>query len=491
MKRMILCVLMLVLGLSLTVWSAATVEIKGNGAVIAENAAASTAINTQWGSIPVGTTTPHAFTLKNLGPDSISIGSQWAPGAPPQSDWWKLTAPALGAKIAPNQTVTMTIELITSGGYGTYGPLLFGFDIWCIKNGATGNPFSRQFFVDAYGIEPEIDVKGKAWTPVADNDMTPSAADGTILPDATVFGPPSSQVFTIYNKGVNHPGQLQPSDLTLSVSLAGANPGDFTVALNKTTVPVGDSAKLTVQFAPTHDGLRTATVNIDNNDANENPYNFAVQGNGNDLSSVCIYVIDDDNANGVWDLNEVGIQPVEVWINGKTYEGFDGSKLTGQRGGTSFQKLRWQSYEVGINLLTLPAGYKLTNGSAKRTAKAATYDGEAFVLFLASKNAGGGGMAQGDQAALGAIPLQYGMSQNYPNPFNPTTAINVALVEDTHVTLQVFDVTGRVVATLMDGTQRAGHHIVEFSAANLPSGYYFYRINAGTYSATKSMVLMK
>jgi len=87
--------------------------------------------------------------------------------------------------------------------------------------------------------------------------------------------------------------------------------------------------------------------------------------------------------------------------------------------------------------------------------------------------------------------MEYGMSQNYPNPFNPTTAINIALVEDTHVTLQVYDVTGRVVATLIDGTQQAGHHVVEFSAANLPSGYYFYKIRAGNFTQTKSMVLMK
>jgi len=375
MKRMILCALMLILGLSVVAWAAATVEIKGNGNVIADMDAAATSINTQWGSIPVGTTTPHSFTLKNLGPDSISIGGQWAPGAPPQSDWWKMTAPAVGAKIAPNATVTLTIELITSGGYGTYGPVLFGFDIWCIKMGVPQTPFSRQFYVDAYGIEPEIDVKGKAWTPIASNDLTPSLVDGTILPDAIVFGPATSQVFTIYNNGVNHPGQPIPSDLTISVSLAGANPGDFTVALNKTTVPVGDSAKLTVQFVPTTGGIRTATVTIGNNDADENPYNFAVQGNGYDVSSVCIYVIDDDNANGVWDLNEVGIRAVEVWVNGKTYEGCDGTKLTGQRGGTSFQHLRWQTYEVGMNQLTLPAGYKLTNGSAKRSAKAPAFDG--------------------------------------------------------------------------------------------------------------------
>jgi hypothetical protein len=491
MKRMILCTLMLILGLSVIAWAAATVEIKGNGNVIVENAPASTTINTQWGSIAVGTTTPHSFTLKNLGPDSIAIGSQWAPGAPPQSDWWKLTAPALGAKIAPNATVTMTIELKTIGGYGTYGPVLFGFDIWCIKNGVQGNPFSRQFYVDAYGIEPEIDVKGKAWTPIVNNDLAPSLVDGTILPDAIVFGPATWQVFTIYNKGVNHPGQPILSDLTISASLAGTNPGDFTVALNKTTVPVGDSAKLTVQFVPTTGGLRKATVNIANNDANENPYVFAVEGNGYDVSSVCIYVIDDDNANGVWDLNEVGVQAAEVWVNGKTYEGCDGTKLTGQRGGTSFQHLRWQSYEVGLNLLTIPAGYVLTNGSAKRTAKADTYDGEALVVFLISKNAPGGGTTQGDQAAPGAIPMEYGMSQNYPNPFNPTTAINVALVEDTHVTLQIYDVTGRVVATLVDGLKSAGHHVVEFNATNLPSGYYFYKIHAGNYSATKSMVLLK
>jgi hypothetical protein len=491
MKHMILCTLMLILCLSVAGWATATVEIRGGGNLIGENAAASSTLNTQWGTIPVGSVTLHSFTLKNMGPDSISIGSQWAPGAAPQKDWWKMTAPALGTKIAPNATVTMMIQLVTSGGYGTYGPIQFGFDVWCIKKGKLLTPFSRQFYVDAYGIEPEIDVKGKSWMPIANNDMTPSYSDGTILPDAVMLGPATTQVFKIYNKGINHAGQLYPSDLSLGYGIGGTNWGDFSLSLSKSTVPVGDSASLTVKFLPTAAGWRSATVYIYSNDANENPYVFAVMGNVIDVSSVCIYVVDDNNGDGVWDLNEVGLQPIEVWIKGKSVDGFDGSKLTGQRGGTSFQRLRWQTYEVGLNVITLPAGYKLTNGSAKRSVKAPAYNGEAFVVFLVSKNVPGGGTTQGDQAAMGAMPLEYGMSQNYPNPFNPTTAINIALVEDTHVTLEVYDVTGRVVATLIDGTKSAGHHVVEFNAASLPSGYYFYKIRAGNFSATRSMVLMK
>jgi len=488
MKRVILLTVLLVLSFAMMVMAAATVEIKGSGNVIADLAPASAAINTQWGNVTAGTTTPHTFSLKNLGPDSISIGGQYAPGAPPQSDWWKMTSPAVGTKVAPNETVTLTIELITSAGHGTYGPVLFGFDIWCWKNAMAKTPFSRYFYVDGYAITPEIDVKGKNWVPIVAGDTTPSLTDGTILQDAVIFGPATSQIFKIYNKGVDH---AQPSVLTVNVALIGANPGDFSVTCSKSTISVGDSASLTVVFTPTAWGLRKATVTIANNDANENPYNFDVQGNGIDASAVAIYVIDDVNANGIWDLNEVGIKGVEVWVNGKTYEGCDGTKLTGQRGGTSFQKLRWQSYEVGLNTITLPAGFVLTNGSNKRTVKAETYNGEVMVTFLVSNNVPPGGSTQGDQIGMGAIPMQYGLSQNYPNPFNPTTAFNFALVEDVHVTLRVYDVTGRLVATLIDGMEKVGHHVVEFNGANLPSGQYYYRMQAGTFSAVKAMVLMK
>jgi hypothetical protein len=86
---------------------------------------------------------------------------------------------------------------------------------------------------------------------------------------------------------------------------------------------------------------------------------------------------------------------------------------------------------------------------------------------------------------------EYSLAQNYPNPFNPSTSIAFSLEEAGLVNITVYDVTGRLVATLVNGVHEAGSHSVEFNAAGLPSGIYMYRMVAGDFSAVQKMVLMK
>ena len=91
------------------------------------------------------------------------------------------------------------------------------------------------------------------------------------------------------------------------------------------------------------------------------------------------------------------------------------------------------------------------------------------------------------------IPTQFSLSQNYPNPFNPSTTINYQLPTAEYVTLKVYDVLGKEITTLVDEFQQAGTHNCELRIANskITSGIYFYRMNAGKYSSTKKLVLMK
>jgi endoglucanase len=92
---------------------------------------------------------------------------------------------------------------------------------------------------------------------------------------------------------------------------------------------------------------------------------------------------------------------------------------------------------------------------------------------------------------LPATPKRFSLSQNYPNPFNPTTTIKYQLAAGSNVSLKVFDVLGREVETLVNERQTAGEHSVQFNAASLPSGIYFYTLNAGSYQATKKLTLIK
>jgi hypothetical protein len=89
------------------------------------------------------------------------------------------------------------------------------------------------------------------------------------------------------------------------------------------------------------------------------------------------------------------------------------------------------------------------------------------------------------------LPTSYRLSENYPNPFNPTTTIDYDLVSGGNVELTVYNVTGEVVANLVNGHRDAGSYTVTFDAANLASGVYFYRLTAGDFKATHKMTLVK
>ena len=95
----------------------------------------------------------------------------------------------------------------------------------------------------------------------------------------------------------------------------------------------------------------------------------------------------------------------------------------------------------------------------------------------------------GDHPAL--IPEQYSILQNYPNPFNNITIISFGLPHNVPVVIDIYDILGRKVETLVDERQPAGYHQVMWDAEGVSSGIYFYRIQAGEYAETKKMVLLK
>jgi hypothetical protein len=89
------------------------------------------------------------------------------------------------------------------------------------------------------------------------------------------------------------------------------------------------------------------------------------------------------------------------------------------------------------------------------------------------------------------IVKRFELSQNYPNPFNPTTTIKFAIPQSSEVTLNVYNLLGQKVATLINSQMNAGSYEYHFDASRLGSGVYFYSIKAGKYSDTKKMILMK
>jgi hypothetical protein len=88
-------------------------------------------------------------------------------------------------------------------------------------------------------------------------------------------------------------------------------------------------------------------------------------------------------------------------------------------------------------------------------------------------------------------PVAFALLQNYPNPFNPTTTIGIQLPERSFVTLEVINLLGQRVAVLVNQQLPAGAYTVPFNSAALPSGLYFYRLQANDFSAVRKMMLLK
>jgi hypothetical protein len=140
-----------------------------------------------------------------------------------------------------------------------------------------------------------------------------------------------------------------------------------------------------------------------------------------------------------------------------------------------------ETYELNMTYMKDPGvGPTTFGGSAPASLNNLVYRKISFAGPIGIRNIGSD------------VPKTFSLNQNYPNPFNPTTKIRFAVPKTANVTLQVYDITGKVVATLINNvTVTAGNKEIDYNASNLASGIYFYRINAGTFTDTKKMILVK
>ena len=101
-----------------------------------------------------------------------------------------------------------------------------------------------------------------------------------------------------------------------------------------------------------------------------------------------------------------------------------------------------------------------------------------------------------DEPSGEGLPRSFALQQNYPNPFNASTVISYELAKEGHITLEVFDVLGRIVTTLVDEIQPVGRHEISWDGhanggALVPSGIYFYRLTAPQEIESREMILLK
>ncbi|HTY10209.1 MAG TPA: T9SS type A sorting domain-containing protein [Bacteroidota bacterium] len=232
-------------------------------------------------------------------------------------------------------------------------------------------------------------------------------------------------------------------------------------------------------------------------------------------------------AGGTWVLDTAGLQGAIVYSisadkNGNLYAGTWGGGIYKKTGST------WAGYSTpnglggnsafvtavdgsgalwagfasqnGFNYLWHGIYYTTDDGSTWNDAgldsisvRALTVSGDSVYaltyasgLYILTKN-----VSVNSVKKAGSVPNAYALSQNYPNPFNPATMIEYQLKDKGFVTLTVFDVLGRRVATLVNGEQTGGTHSAYWDASTFASGVYFYRLKAGDFIETKKMLLMK
>ncbi len=89
------------------------------------------------------------------------------------------------------------------------------------------------------------------------------------------------------------------------------------------------------------------------------------------------------------------------------------------------------------------------------------------------------------------LPKSFELSQNYPNPFNPVTQIRYSLPVDCKVKLEIYNILGQKVETLVNRRQKVGYKAVKWDADSFSSGIYFYRIEAGNFTKARKMILLK
>jgi hypothetical protein len=243
------------------------INLLGNAVSIADGATIPSSTNwTDFGTTNVGVGITRTFTIRNTGTNaSLTIGAITFTGGNP-GDFAVTTAPSATVVAGGSTTFVVTFNPSASGLRST--------TINIINNDSDENPYN--FAVQGTGISSEIDIQSNA-TSIADGDTTPSTLDNTDFASSGI-GAGVARTFTIQNTGT---GVLTIGAITFS----GANPGDFSItSAPSATVAAGTSTTFIVTFTPGALGARTATISIVNNDTDENPYNFSIQGAG--LSAV-------------------------------------------------------------------------------------------------------------------------------------------------------------------------------------------------------------
>ena len=258
------------------------IAVTGNGVNIVDGDGSPTAgDHTDFGSADISSgTVSRTFTITNSGSTTLTLGSNAASLSGAHAADFSITSQPATSVAASGGTTTVTVQFDPS----VVGSRIAGLSI--ANDDSDESPFNFTILGMGTGA-PEIAVTGNG-TNIVDGDSSPSSGDHTDFGSANPSGGTVSRTFTITNSGTD--------TLVLgsgAVSVSGANATDFSVTAPPATSVAagGGTTTFTVEFDPSITGLHSATLSIANNDADESPFDFAIQGLGEDLTAPSGYAV--------------------------------------------------------------------------------------------------------------------------------------------------------------------------------------------------------
>ncbi len=199
----------------------------------------------------------------------------------------------------------------------------------------------------------------------------------------------------------------------------------------------------------------------------------------------------DEATDSTYDVVNLWASCLDWGPNGNLWAGNLRPDWSGPKGGM------WYAFDVSTGKIVDSVGVPMGDSTAGGvySPRGAAWSNDGTYMYLADYDYNVVSVwkasASSVQKEEGVNPETFELTQNYPNPFNPTTNIKFSIPKRSFVTLKVYDVVGREVATLVNQEKEAGTYNVKFNASNLASGMYIYTLTTGNFTSSKKMVLMK
>ncbi len=460
------------------------INVKGNGiSIIDGDVTAGTANNTDFGTVNTGSTSTRNFVVQNTGLGTLTVTGMSFSGSS-AAEFSIVSGPSFPLSIAPGDTQIVTVRFSPSAG--GVRPATFNIS----SNDVDENPYN--FAIQGLGVAmPEINVKGNGIN-IADGDVTAGTTNNTDFGTLNL-GANAIKTFVIQNKGVG------PLNVT-SIAFAGA--AEFTVVVAPSipmSIAPNDSVTISVQFAATTVGTRTAVMNILSNDADEATYNFLLQGTTLGVPEINVKgngvdIADGDATPGVANFTDFGPVNLDNYVQksfmienkGLGILNVSDINLTGTNA-SEFTLYGAPSFPVSVaagGSQAFVIQFKPT-AAGVRTGKVTIVNTDGDESNYDFAVAGTGVATTGIGTLASATSMKV-----FPNPAGNSAMIAVSLREQATITVSVTDISGREVMPVVEKTLNSGEHTMEMNTSALNDGIYFVRVTDGASSSNVKLVII-